>query len=150
MLKANAMKDLNFINKVKVLIYRVNEKGLEVFLLKEKVDKHEAWKFPQSVMDQNKALRSETIALDPIQDEAGNTHYTLAVEGDYHDIPSIRGMIKSDLHLIKNRIHGVLPDLEKGTFIAAKETFKKLLPHEYAAVKELVEILVDRNSVTSI
>ena len=39
-----------------------------------------------------------------------------------------------------------LKEMEKGTFFVLKEAFKKVLPHQYQFLKELKEILVDRNS----
>jgi hypothetical protein len=70
----------------------------------------------------------------------------LAVEGDWHDIPSIRGIIKDDVRIVKNQLKQRIPGLEQGTFVAVKEAIKKVMPEEYACLKELKEIIVDRNS----
>lgn len=142
------MKELNAFDKVRVLVYRVHEKGLEVFLLKDKNNQDDSWQLPAS--DMFPATVKNSIELDPLTNNSGGTDYTIAVEGDYHDIPSIRGLVKSDIKLIKDKVYEVLPDLEKGTFVAAKEVFKKLLPNEYAAVKELKDIIIDRNTVINI
>ena len=72
------------------------------------------------------------------------------IEGDWHDIPSIRGMIKHDLKRVKSKVKEVLPDVEKGMYFNVKEAFKKVMPHEYAALKELKDILIDRNAVKNI
>ena len=147
------MADLSVFDKVRVLIYRIHEKGLEVFLIKPKLVEDEiAWKIPHSQLSYAKDGQSDSsmIHLDPVTDEFGEEHYTVALEGDWHDIPSIRGMIKSDINRLKSKINEVLPDLENGTYVAAQEVVKKVLPHEYAAVKELKEILVDRNTVGNI
>ena len=41
-------------------------------------------------------------------------------------------------------------EMEKGSFFAFKEALKKVLPHQYAFLKELKEILSDRNSTKNI
>jgi hypothetical protein len=70
----------------------------------------------------------------------------LAIEADWHDMPSIRGLIKHDLKVVEEKIQ----QLEHGSYIAAKEAFKKVLPHEYALLKELKDILFDRNLTQNI
>ncbi|MBK8280947.1 MAG: hypothetical protein IPK94_12740 [Saprospiraceae bacterium] len=70
----------------------------------------------------------------------------LAIEADWHDMPSIRGLIKHDLKMVEGKIQ----ELEHGTYVAAKEAFKKVLPHEYAVIKELKDILFDRNLIKNI
>ena len=91
--------------------------------------------------------RQKLIELDPQEDENGNLTRAYAIEGDWHDIPSIRGMIKHDIKLVKSKVKEALPDIEKGTYFALKEAFKKVLPHEYAALKELKDIIIDRNTI---
>ena len=39
----------------------------------------------------------------------------------------------------------LLPDSEKGRFIALKEAIKKIRPHQNQALKELKDILVEKN-----
>ena len=56
-------------------------------------------------------------------------------------------MIKQDVRIVKHEIKQRIPELEKGTYIAVKECFKKVLPHEYSMVKELKDIIKERNSV---
>ena len=90
------------------------------------------------------------IDLESVVDDKGQKIKTLAIEGDWHDIPSIRGMLKHDIKLFKSIVKENLPGSEKGAYFAVKEAFKKVLPHEYKAMKELREILFDRNSVTNI
>ena len=43
-----------------------------------------------------------------------------------------------------------LKEIEKGGYFAVKEALKKVLPHQYKLLKELKEILVDRNSIKNI
>ena len=56
------------------------------------------------------------------------------MEGDWHDIPSIRGILKHDIKLAKilrERLQAV-----KGCLFC-KECFKKVLPQEYETIREL-------------
>ena len=92
------------------------------------------------------------IELDTIADENGDQVRTIAVEADWHDIPSVRGLIKHDVKFVKTKIKEAIPSLEKGkgTYFCVKEAFKKVMPNEYKALKELKDILLDRNSVLNI
>jgi predicted NUDIX family NTP pyrophosphohydrolase len=113
------------------------------------------WKIPEcEARTKLKTLLStvggEMIELDPCMDEEGNLIQTYAIEGDWHDIPSIRGLLKYDIRLLKSKIKEAFPELEEGGFFAIKEALKKVLPNEYAALKELKEILWDRNVLINI
>ncbi len=139
---------MSTLDKVRFIIYRCHEKGLEIFLVNSDLENDpDIWKIPQGdVLKHRLHLeQAELIELDPSEDENGNLTRAYAIEGDWHDIPSIRGMIKHDIKLVKSKVKEVLPDIEKGTYFALKEAFKKVLPHEYAALKELKDIIVDRN-----
>ena len=48
---------------------------------------------------------------------------------------------KANLH-----IKSLLPDLDKGTFFAVKEALKRVMPEQYAYLKELKDILLEKNS----
>jgi len=52
-------------------------------------------------------------------------------------------MLFEDAQALKNK----LKEMDQGTFFNVKEAFKKVLPHQYNFLKELKDILVDRNSV---
>ncbi|MFQ5448501.1 MAG: hypothetical protein ACE5FF_16365, partial [Saprospiraceae bacterium] len=137
-----------------LIIYRVREKGLEVFLLRR--DKESGkWELPQRQVGETKAVAvggEETfIALDPVHKEDGKVEEAIAVEGDWHDIPSLKSLVLKDMHYMKDQIFQMIPDvMEKGTFVAVKEAFKRVLPHQYKMLKELKDILMDRNSVKNI
>jgi hypothetical protein len=149
--------DLKFVNMsvldlARVIIYRFHEKGLEIFLINNEMEKDsDIWKLPEGLSN---TLRNDgklsVIDLESVVDDKGQKIKTLAIEGDWHDIPSIRGMLKHDIKLFKSIVKENLPGSEKGAYFAVKEAFKKVLPHEYKAMKELREILFDRNSVTNI
>ena len=146
---------MSVLDLARVLIYRFHEKGLEVFLLNNEMENDpEVWNLPEGFFSQlkNNIVNGgkNTIELEPSQNSDGSKTKTFAIEGDWHDIPSIRGMLKHDLKLAKKIIKERIPGSEKGSFVAAKECFKKVLPHEYEAIKELVEVITDRNSVKNI
>lgn len=151
------MKELSVLDKIRVLVYRYHEKGLEIFLVDPMLaEDKSAWKIPNGELEKSSFAKftqvnpDKFISLEPVKDNDDYIHHTIAVEGDWHDIPSIRGMIKHDIKRVSNKLKDTLPDLEKGSFVAAKDVFKKVLPHEYQAIKELKDILLDRNSITNI
>ncbi|MEM6698416.1 MAG: hypothetical protein AAF599_08470 [Bacteroidota bacterium] len=132
-----------------IIIYRVNDKGLEVFLVQ---DEGENWDLPQSSASGVKAIvlqegDDRIIALDPGEDEVeGLFEQAYAVEADWHDIPSLKSILRHDIQYVKKTIKQMVPDMmERGTFIAVKDAFKKVLPNKYKMLKELKDILVDRN-----
>lgn len=142
---------MGVLDKVRVMIYRVHEKGLEVFLMNnEMASDPDVWHFPQgfdSFKNSMETFGKDIIDLNEVPDDLGQAHKMIAVEGDWHDIPSIRGMLKHDIKLAKKIVKEHLPGSEKGAYFAVKEAFKKVLPHEYEAIKELSEILSDRNTL---
>ncbi len=144
---------MSVLDLVRVVIYRFHEKGLEIFLINNEMDKdQDIWQIPEGLSEsiRGKENVKSFIDLDSTVDEHGRTIKTLAIEGDWHDIPSIRGMLKHDVKLVKAIVKENLPGSEKGAYFAVKEAFKKVLPHEYKAIKELKDVLFDRNSVTNI
>lgn len=146
---------MSVLDVARIIIYRFHEKGLEVFLINPDLDEDpEVWKTPQALKNEVQLAyangASGVIALDPVKSPGGELTNFLAIEGDWHDIPSIRGIIKHDVKRVKNKIKEVVPGIEKGSFVAVKEAFKKVMPDEYNALKELKDILVDRNTITNI
>lgn len=137
---------MNVLDQARLIIYRVNKKGLEIFLINPDGEK---WELPKTRLESENPEKT-IILLDPVEAEDGQLENALAVEGDWHDIPSIREMIKEDVHIIKDHLLQIMPELDKGAYFAVKEAFKKLLPEQYAFLKELKDILLDRNQVNSI
>jgi len=142
---------MSLLNKANLIIYRVREKGLEVFLVHPK-NEEDQWTIPQgAIQDKAKAIAlvqdDRAIELDPVQNLEGETEDALAVEGDWHDIPSLKGLIKSDALFVKDTLEQMIPDLEQeGAYFAVKEAFKKVLPNQYEFLKELKDIVKERNS----
>ena len=117
---------MSITEKVVLVIYRVKEKGLEVLLVKD----NDSWELPKGGdLDEAKA-KGHIIVL--------------AIEADWHEIPSLRKLIKEDVLFLTDKIFDLLP---KSTYFVVKEAFKKVLPKsQYKMLKELKDIILDRNS----
>lgn len=138
---------MNLSKKANLIIYRFREKGLEVFLVNAD-KKSDNWEIPQGPLNDERSQHfkeeDRLIELDPVQQESGDLEEAWAVEGDWHEIPSLKGMLYEDAKYLKDKV------MEMGAFFVVKEAFKKVLPHQYEFLKELKDILVDRNSVKDI
>ena len=123
---------------VNLIIYRFREKGLEIFLLNK--EDQERWDFPKG----NMSSEERFIELDPVEESDGNKEEAYAVEGDWHEIPSLKSMLYEDALQLKEK----LKEMEVGgAYLTVKEALKKALPHQYEFLKELKDILNDRNSI---
>ena len=140
---------MKVLDQVRVVIYRFHEAGLEVFLINPELHTDEdVWTLPSGADSfELQHNNYDVIELDDTKDNNGKTVKNLAIEADWHEIPSIRGIIKHDVKRLKNKVKEVLPCLEQGSYVAVKEAIKKTMPQEYAALKELKDILTDRNTV---
>ena len=117
-----------------LIIYRFRERGLEVFLTRQS----EEWGLPGGEVDME--ANPEYIELEPSegQEEA------VAVEGDWHEIPSLKQMLYEESGELKDR----LKEIEQGAFVTIKEALKNNLSEEKVAfLRELKEVITDRNSV---
>jgi len=141
---------MNVLDQVRLIVYRVHEKGLEILMLSED---NAGASLPAAEMstEQRSALERDGlwINLDPKDQDADGIR-TVAVEADWHDIPSIRALIKNDIHRLERKVKEVVPEIEECTYVAIKEAVKKALPHEYAALKELKDILATRNMLKNL
>lgn len=137
--------------QVDVIIYRVGEKGLEVFLVNPDEQNNIAaqWQTP-TAGDQTPHRLTNCIELDPVTNANGEARKAIAIEADWHEIPSLRALMYEDYRVAKEKaklhIKSLLPDLEKGTFFAVKEAFKRIMPEQYAFLKELKDIVSEKNS----
>lgn len=137
-------------NTIRLIVYRVHEKGLEILLdktqgsdaywiLLDKKENLEAWA--------GKAIANPVILL---SGPDGNEIQAIAIEADWHELPKVREMLMKDLDFVKDTLMSRFPELEESAYVAIKEAFKKMLPQEYAFLKELKDILLDRNTVKNI
>lgn len=143
---------MSILDIARLVVYRFHEKGLEVFLVNSDLKNDpDVWKLPNcdTVRLADKFENEDFIEID-IEEGKSQANRLIALEGDWHTMPSIRGLVKHDVKLAKNMVKEALPGIDKGAFFAVKEVVKKLMPEEYKAIKELKEVLVDRNSVKNI
>lgn len=139
---------MSVLDTVKLIIYRVHEKGLEVFLVNK--EDAEKWDMPEGqVKKQLKENDEDVIHLDPIEED-GQVIKAVAIKGDWHDLPSIRKLVSDDVELVKTRLKSFLPDMEKGMFFAVKDAFSRVVPQNNAFIKELVEIISEKNLTRNI
>lgn len=139
---------MSVLDLVRIVVYRCHEKGLEVFLMDSDLQSNpEIWKTSQKQLDEVKQNKPSfnIIELEPSINSDGDSVRTYAIEGDWHDIPSIKGLLKHDIKLAKDTIKEMVPGIEKGAYVAMKEVTKKVMPREYECLKELKEIITDRN-----
>jgi len=132
----------------RIIIYRFHEKGLEVLLINNEFENDpNIWLLPSGRLEtQIKKKIKSIIELDDTINEKGEQIKTIAVEADWHEIPSVRGLIKHDVKRVSNKII----KLEQGTYFHMKEAFKKVLPKEYRVLKELKDVLFEKNTLTNI
>ena len=122
--------------KARLIIYRFRERGLEVFLTQQS----DEWGLPEGDLNTDSP---DLIALEP----AADREEAIAVEGDWHEIPSLKQMLYEDAGELKER----LKELESGTFLTVKEALKnRLSPGQVQFLRELLEVVTDRNSVRDI
>ena len=122
--------------RARLIIYRFRERGLEVFLTRQSED----WGLPGGDL---KLDNPDLISLEPAEDR----EEAVAVEGDWHEIPSLKQMLYEDAGELKDR----LKELESGTYLTIKDALKnRLSPGQVQFLRELVEVVTDRNSVRDI
>jgi len=120
--------------KARLIIYRFQERGLEVFLL----NKSNEWGIPGGQVDMD--TDQEMIELEMSEDREA----AVAVEGDYHEIPSLKQMLYEESSEFAERLRGV----EEGTFVTIKDALKAhLSAGQVQFLRELREVITDRNSV---
>jgi len=82
----------------------------------------------------------EMIELEMSEDREA----AVAVEGDYHEIPSLKQMLYEESSEFAERLRGV----EEGTFVTIKDALKAhLSAGQVQFLRELREVITDRNSV---
>ncbi len=139
---------MKILDRARLIVYRMHEKGIEIFLINSGLaEDKEAWRFP--LAKNEVPADTELIELDPVQNEGGETVNAVAMKGDWHDIPSIRNIIKHDVHNITYKLKEVGSELEQGKFVILKDAFKRVLPEEYKMLKELKDVLTEKNVVTN-
>ena len=138
---------MKVLDTARLIVYRMHEKGIEIFLVNTGITEDaDFWRFPGTETDQySLKIHKDWIQLEPVLLPDGQQCQAIAIEGDWHDIPSIREIIKHDMKNVKTKIKDIIPELEKGSFFAMKEAFKRVLPEEYKMLKELKDVLLEKN-----
>lgn len=142
---------------VDVIIYRVRENGLEVFLVDPaNGSEGEGGQLatPASQGSQLDRFPAHSIELDPVTNAEGQARRAIAIEADWHEIPSLRALMYEDYRVAKEKakfhIKTFVADFEKGAYVAIKEAAKRVMPEQYAFLKELKDIIADKNQANSI
>ena len=134
-------------DQVRVVIYRCHEKGIEIFLENTGFDSN-SWRIPfEEIAKYDPEALKNAIKLDPVETAEGLIINAVAIEGDWHDIPSIRKLVEGDVKIVKGKCKELL---DHGAYFAMKEAFKKVLPQEYEMLHELKDILTSRNMLSNI
>lgn len=142
--------------KVDVIIYRVRENGLEVFLVDPASDSVEPGQLsaPASSQGNLELVQAPLIELDPVLNHEGQQRRAVAIEADWHEIPSLRALVYEDYRVAKEKakihIKSFVSDFERGAYVAVKEAARRIMPEQYAFLKELKEIIADKNQGKSI
>lgn len=140
---------MKLLDKARLIVYRMHEKGIEIFMVNTGLAGDEdAWRFP--LASQEVMKKDDCIELDPVINAEGQEVGGVAIKGDYHDIPSIRAIIKHDVHNISYKLNEIGQELEQGKFVILKDAFKRVLPEEYKMLKELKDVVTEKNVVTNI
>ncbi|MBT8231091.1 MAG: hypothetical protein HKO66_12815 [Saprospiraceae bacterium] len=140
---------MSVLDSARLIVYRCHQKGLEILLIPNDMDNDpDIWQLPD--LNVHQAPNQNYIELEGSTDDQGKNVSNIAIEADWHDIPSIRGIIKHDVKLVKSKIKSIVPGIEKGTYFTIKDAFKKVLPREYQALKELKDIILDRNQILNV
>lgn len=95
----------------------------------EMVEDPEIWNLPEGFYNQIKghitSKGKNLIDLEPTVQSDGSEVKTLAVEGDWHDIPSIRGILKHDIKLAKRFSKSDCQEVKKVPILLSKNVSKR-------------------------
>lgn len=137
-------------NTIRLIVYRIHEKGLEV-LLTQPSEREGYWAlYNAQISGHLKGEHPENTAFIELDASSEFGAQALAIEADWHDLPKVRNLIKNDLTFVTEAIASKIPDLENSAYVVVKEAFKKLMPQEYELIKELKDVILDRNAVRNI
>ncbi len=142
---------MSILDVARLVVYRFHQKGLEIFLVNSDLaNDPDVWRLPDCTQDHLIEHIENGDIIEIEMEDQGRKGRIVAVEGDWHTIPSIRGLIKHDVKVAKSLVKDVIPGIEKGAFFAFKEGIKNTMPAEYKALKELKEVLIARNIINNI
>lgn len=152
-----------------LLMYRYERDRLEVFLVHPggpffKNKDEGTWGIPKGMLnaDENhfdaakREFEEETgigicpnceefIQLDTVKYRGGKKVKAWAFEGNWDESQPIRSNTFELEYPPKSGKMTTFPEVDKGAFFTIKEAVKKVMPAQYAFLKELQEILKERN-----
>jgi len=133
-----------------VIIYRVRDNGLEVFLVDHPEGQSGEWsQMPSVEISEQMMAAAKGIELDAFTCENGSERKAVAIEADWHDMPSLRALMYEDYRVAKQKakqhLRNLVPEMEKGAYVMVKDAFKRVLPEQYAFLKELKDIISEKN-----
>jgi hypothetical protein len=134
-------------NTIRLIVYRIHEKGLEVLLTKTG-GSESCWRLLNEHYNLEFLQKKNQGPFIELTGPDGSE--AIAIEADWHDLPGVRQLLIKDLHFMADALKHKLPEIEESAYVAVKEALKKMLPQEYAVLKELKEIILDRNTIRNI
>jgi hypothetical protein len=126
---------------LKVILYRYAEKGLEV-LLQETDDNK--FKIPGLTEKESLLLTKNNEHMMFDDNRSSNIKHSKVVAVSLDD----KFLDKDDA--TSRTLQQWFHKNQNNKYVALKEVFKKVLPNEYALLKEFKDILTDRNSTNAI
>jgi hypothetical protein len=118
-------------NKAFVFIYRMQKRGLEVLLLNESAESKN-WNLP---LIEEFFVKDIGLYLDPIYVN-GQVHQAYALEDKLFEKPSTQSLLTK---------FG-----EKGAYFSIKDCLKQMFPNQHAFLKELRDIMQEKNLVLNL
>jgi len=126
------------------------KKVLRLLIKDEGDPKGHKWSLPNGFV-QPEEIQEDFIQLDePAAGDTDTDVQTVALEKDEKDLPSLRSLLLNDVHYVTKRLKDYLVEYDEATYVSIKEAVKRVLPDEYAKLKELKDIIADKNSVENI
>lgn len=148
---------MSLIEKVKLIFYRVAEKGLEIFLIgsEEAEIQSRIVEVSEQYLDElpiRMEMQQTVIELEPVKiaDEDSQKIKAIALEGDWYHTPSLRASLKDDYEFLKKKLSQQIPDFDNGAFVNFRDLVGKVVSQDLKALKELKEVISDRYSVRDI
>ena len=132
---------MDLIRKITLIIYRFRERGLEIFLLEG--EDASTLSLPE---EQKISVLPEKFTDQATLISKGDDKETWALELEEEDIPSLKWLLYEDAKYVSEK----LISGDSGTYIKVKDALKKVMPQQYKWMKELKDVLLERNSVRDI
>lgn len=130
-----------------ICVYRFGDQGLEVFLVKPENVNDENWEIPDGFLTDAVEKDFDFIRLDDVinSDITGAWAFEDESEKDTFNLPLKRILGKTESPFQLRRKHKYLTD--NGCYFVIKEAIKKVFPEQVVLLKELQEVLRDRNMI---